>query len=190
MLTTADFKKGTRILVDGEPYTILDYSVQTPSARGAATLVRTKIRSIVTGAVFERTFKAGEKFGEPDVQLRQVQYLYGDDESCNFMDLGSYEQFSLPVEQLGDSVRWMSEGLELRAVVYNGRVVSVELPAFVEAEVEMTGVGAKGDTMSGKNLKEALLTNGVTVKVPLFIEIGDRIVVDTRTGEFARRAQK
>jgi elongation factor P len=190
MLTTADFKKGLRILVDAEPYLILEYSVQTPSARGAATLVRTKLRNIVTGAVFDRTFKSGEKFDEPDVQLRQVQVLYGDDEAFHFMDQGSFEQFTLPVDQLGDSAPWLAEGLELRAVLFNGRVVSVELPSFVEAEVEMAGAGSRGDTASGKNLKEAVLTNGVRVKVPLFVETGDRVVIDTRTWEFSRRAAK
>jgi elongation factor P len=190
MLTTADFKKGMRILVEGEPFLVMDYSVQTPSARGAATLVRTKLRNIVTGAVFDRTFKSGEKFEEPDVQLRQVQYLYGDDEAHHFMDVGSYEQFALTVDQLGDAVPWLTEGLEARAVLFNGAVVNVELPAFVEAQVDMAGAGSRGDTASGKNLKEAVLTNGVRVKVPLFIESGERIVIDTRTGEFARRAGK
>lgn len=190
MQTTADFKKGTRILVDGEPYVLVEYSVQTPSARGAATLVRTKIRHIVSGAVFERTFKAGEKFEEPDVRFRQVQFLYGDAESCNFMDLGSYDQFALAVEQLGDAVPWLKEGLELRAVAYNGQVVNVELPTFVEAEVDMVGAGSRGDTASGKNFKDAVLKNGVTVKVPLFVDSGEKIIVDTRTGEFARRAPK
>ncbi len=190
MLTTADFKKGLRILMEGEPYLIMEYSVQTPSARGASTLVRTKLRNIVTGAVFDRTFKAGEKFDEPDVAFRQVQFLYRDEDSCNFMDTGSYEQFSLTPEQLADALPWLSEGLEMRAALFNGRVVNVELPAFVEAEVEMVGGGSRGDTASGRNLKDAVLANGVTVKVPLFVEIGDRIVVDTRTGEFSRRAPK
>jgi len=190
MLTTADFKKGTRLLVDGQPYVLMDYSVQTPSARGAATLVRAKIRHIVTGAVFDRTFKAGEKFEEPDVQYRQVQVLYRDGAACNFMDLGTYEQFALSAKQLGEAADWLKDGLELRAVVYNGQVVNVDLPAFIEIEVQMAGAGSRGDTATGKNLKDALLTNGVTVKVPLFIESGDRIVVDTRTGEFARRAPK
>jgi elongation factor P len=190
MLTTADFKKGMRILVDGEPFLVMDYSVQTPSARGAATLVRAKLRNIVTGAVFDRTFKSGEKFEEPDVQLRQVQYLYADGEAHHFMDTGSYEQFALGADRLGDSAPWFREGLEVKAVLFNGAVVHVELPAFVEAEVEMAGAGSRGDTASGKNLKEAVLTNGVRVKVPLFIESGDRVVIDTRTGEFARRAAK
>jgi len=191
MLTTADFKKGLRILVEGEPFLVMDYTVQTPSARGAATLVRTKLRNIVTGAVFDRTFKSGEKFEEPDVQLRQVQYLYGDGEAHHFMDVGSYEQFALTAEQLGDdSVPWLTEGLEARAVLFNGAVVNIELPAFVEALVDMAGAGSRGDTASGKNLKEAVLTNGVRVKVPLFVESGDRIVIDTRTGEFSRRAGK
>jgi elongation factor P len=190
MLTTADFKRGARILVEGEPYLIMDYSVQTPSARGAATLVRAKLRNIVTGAVFDRTFKAGEKFEEPDVQFRQVQFLYRDGESATFMDLGSYEQLTLSVDKMGDGVVWLSDGLEVRAIVYNGAVASIDLPAFVEAEVQMAGAGSRGDTASGKNLKDAVLENGVTVRVPLFIETGDRIVVDTRTGEFSRRAGK
>ena len=190
MLTTGDFKKGVRILVDGEPYFIIEYTVQTPSARGAASLVRTKIRNIVTGAVFDRTFKSGEKFEEPDVQYRQVQFLYNDGEACNFMDMGSYDQFTLTNDQLGDAVPWMTEGLDLRAIAYNGTVVNVDLPAFVEAEVQMAGPGARGDTASGKNLKDAVLTNGVTVKVPLFVETGERILVDTRTGEFAKRAPR
>jgi elongation factor P len=190
MLTTADFKKGTRILVDGEPFLVMDYTVQTPSARGAATLVRAKIRNIVSGAVFDRTFKSGEKFAEPDVALRNVQYLYGDDEAHHFMDTASYEQFALASERLGDAAPWFTEGLEVRAVLFNGAVVHVELPPFVEAQVDLAGPGSRGDTASGKNLKDAVLTNGVTVKVPLFIEAGDRVVIDTRTGEFARRAAK
>ncbi len=190
MLSTGDFKKGVRILVDGEPYTVEDYTVQTPSARGAATLVRARMRNIVTGAVLDRTFKAGEKFGEPDVQLRRVQFLYDDGESCNFMDLGSYDQFALPPDQLGDAVPWLTEGLQISAVIFNGQAVGITLPPFVEAEVAMVGAGSRGDTASGKNLKEAELTNGVTVKVPLFIEVGDRVLVDTRTWEFAKRAPR
>ena len=190
MRSTADFKKGIRLLVDGEPCLLMDYSVHTPSARGASTLVRAKLRHIVTGAVSDRTFRAGERFEEPDVQYRQVQVLYGDGAAFHFMDLGTYEQFALTAEQLGDAAAWMRDGLELRAVVVNQQVVNVDLPAFVEIEVATAGAASRGDTATGKNMKDAVLTNGVTVRVPLFVQSGDRIIVDTRTGEFSRRAPK
>lgn len=190
MLTTGEFKRGLRILVDGEPYTVEDYTVQTPSARGAATLVRTKLRHVVHGTLVDRTFKSGEKFEEPDVAFRQVQFLYADGDAAHFMDLGSYEQFALPLEPLGDTAAWLSEGLQLGATLYNGRVVGVNLPQFVEAEVATVGGGSRADTASGKNLKDATLTNGLTVRVPLFIDSGERILVDPRTGEYVRRAQR
>jgi elongation factor P len=190
VIGTSDFKRGIRILVDGQPYFIEDFTVHTPSARGAATLVRSKLRHVVDGTYVDRTFKAGEKFEEPDVAFRRVQVLYRDAESCHFMDLESYEQFALTADLLGDTVPWLHEGLELGAIVYNGRVVGVNLPQLVETEVEMVGGGARGDTASGKNLKEARLTNGVVIKVPLFIETGERILVDPRTGEYARRSQR
>ncbi len=190
MLTTSDFKKGLRVLLEGEPYVIEDYTMQTPSARGAATLVRTRFRNMITGAVADRTFKAGEKFEEPDVRLRQIQFLYDDGEACHFMDVQSYDQFSLPRDRIGDGAAWLTEGLQLSSVIFNGEPVGVTLPPFVEATVDMVGGGSRGDTASGRNLKDATLSNGVTIKVPLFIEAGEKILVDTRTGEFARRAPK
>ena len=189
MLTTGDFKRGLRILLEREPYAVEDFTVQSPSARGAATLVKARLRHIVTGTIRDCTFKAGEKFAEPDVGYRQVQYLYDDGEACHFMDLQSYEQFTLPVGQLGDLPAWLVENMELSAVVLNGEAVGVSLPSFVEATVDLEGAGSRGDTASGKNLKEATLTNGRALKVPLFIEAGERILVDTRTWEFARRAK-
>ncbi len=190
MLTTSDFKRGLRVLMDGEPYAIEDYTVQSPSARGAATLVRAKLRNIITGVFAERTYKSGEKFDEPDVQFRQIQFLYDDGEACHFMDVQSYDQFSLTREQVGDGAGWLTEGLTLSSVIFNGKPVGVNLPAYVEAEVEMVGGGARGDTQSGKNFKDADLTNGKTVKVPLFVEAGEKILIDTRTWEFSKRAPK
>jgi elongation factor P len=189
MLTTGEFKKGVRVLVEGEPYSIEDYSVQTPSARGAATLVRTKLRHVVNGQLVERTFKSGEKFEQPDVAFRQIQFLYADSDGCHFMDVESYDQFALPNERLEGIVPWLTEGLALRSVVYNGNVAGVSLPQYVEAEIDMVGAGSRADTASGKNLKDATLTNGVTVKVPLFIESGEKVLVDPKTGEFVRRAR-
>jgi elongation factor P len=189
MLSTSDFKRGLRLLVDGEPWTIEDYTVQTPSARGAATLVRTKLRSILTGALLEKTFKSGEKFEEPDVSIRQVQYLYGDGEAHHFMDQQSYEQHAVGQREMGDDSPWLADGMQLYAVFYNGRMVGVNLPQQVEAEVAMAGAGSRTDTASGRNLKDATLANGIQIKVPLFVEIGDRVVVDPRTREFVRRAK-
>jgi len=190
MIATGDFKRGARILVEGEPFTIEDHTVQTPSARGAATLVKVRLRHIVNGTVSDRTFKAGERFEEPDVSIRNVQYLYADADGHHFMDGDSYEQFSLTADELGDDAAWLSDNLECTAVVYNGRAVGVNLPAFVEAEVDMVGAGSRGDTASGKNTKDAVLTNGRTIRVPLFIESGERVLVDTRTGEFSKRAPR
>ncbi len=189
MIATGDFKRGARILVDGEPYTIEDLTVQSPSARGAATLVKVRLRSIVAGTIADRTFKAGEKFEEPDVAIRPVQFLYRDGEGSHFMDHETYDQFTLDEKVLGDSGPWLSDQLELTGVFFNGNAVGVTLPTFVEAEVDMVGGGSKGDTASGKNLKDAILTNGKTLKVPLFIESGEKVLVDTRTWEFARRAK-
>lgn len=190
MLTTGDFKRGLRILMEREPYVLEEFTVQSPSARGAATLVRARLRNIVTGSIEDRTFKAGEKFDEPDLSFRQIQFLYNDGEDCHFMEMQSYDQFTLPVESLEESAPWLTASLQLRAVVFNDRVVGVNLPQFVEAEIETVGGGSRGDTASGRNLKEATLTNGRTVKVPLFIEARERILVDTRTWEFSKRAPK
>ena len=190
MISTTDFKRGARILLDGQPYQLEDYQVQTPSARGAATLVRCKLRNIVDGSLVDKTFKAGERFEEPDVQFRQVQFLYADAEACHFMDQGSYEQFAIPNDRIEETVPWLTDGLVLNAVYWNGSVAGISLPQYVEAEVEMAGAGARGDTASGKNLKDATLTNGLTIRVPLFVESGERVLVDPRTLEFIRRAAK
>lgn len=190
MIATGDFKRGVRILVDGEPYTIDDYTVQSPSARGAATLVKVRLRHVVTGQVSDRTLQAGERFEEPDVAIRSVQFLYRDGDDFHFMDQQSYDQFTLREGVLGEAAPWLIENLELTAVLYNGQAVGVSPPAFIEAEVDMVGGGSRGDTASGRNLKDATLTNGRSLKVPLFIESGERVLVDTRTWEFARRAPK
>lgn len=190
MIATGDFKRGARILVDGEPFTIEDHTVQTPSARGAATLVKVRLRHIVTAQVSDRTFKAGERFEEPDVSIRNVQYLYADADGHHFMDGESYEQFALSADDLGDAAPWLTDNLECTATIYNGRAVGVTLPAFVEAVVDMVGAGSKADTASGKNTKDAVLTNGQTIRVPLFVESGEHVLVDTRTWEFAKRAPR
>ena len=190
MISTADFKKGSRLLVDGEPYLLVDYSVQTPSARGSATLVKAKIRNILTGAVFDRTFKSGEKFEEPDIELRPVQFLYQDGDDFHFMDQATYDQFHLVRARLGEAPKFLGDGAVVRALVFNGAIAGVELPQFMEFEVVDTEPAVRGDTATGKVLKEATIGTGASVKVPLYIERGERILVATATGEFVRRVQK
>lgn len=189
MISTSDFKKGIQILVDGQPVTVVDYSVQSPSARGAATLYRTKVRNILTGAVLEKTFKAGDKFDEPNVESREAQFLYEAGGEYNFLDQESFDQFALSGDALGDSVGYLVENTIVTAVVYNGDVVSVALPQFVEFDVVEVESAARGDTAAGKVLKYAKISTGATVRVPLYLDAGERILVDTTTGEFVKRVR-
>ncbi|HEY3175271.1 MAG TPA: elongation factor P [Candidatus Polarisedimenticolia bacterium] len=187
MITTGDFKKGIRILVDADPYEVMDYTVSSPTARGSATLVRAKIRNLLTGAVFDRTYKSGEKFSEPDLQLRPVQFLYRDGADHHFMDADSFEQFQLSEDQLGDQARWLTDGVTVRSVIFNGNVAGIELPQFMEFEIVETEPAVRGDTASGRVMKEATIATGALVKVPLYMEPGERILVATGTGEFVKR---
>lgn len=188
MISTADFKRGLSILMEGQPYVIVDYSVQTPSARGAATLVRVKARNVLTGQVLDLTFKAGERFEEPDLERRKVSFMYADGDAYHFMDETSYDQFHLDKAVLGDAVRWLVEGASLRSVVFEGRVVGVDLPQFVEVRVAETGPGGRSDMASGRATKSATLANGTQIRVPVYLEAGETVVVDTSTGEFVKRA--
>lgn len=194
MLTTSDFKKGVRVEVDGAPWTVVSVSTQSPSARGAQTLVKARLRNVLTGQIADRTFKAGEKFREPDLQFRPAQYLYavpeGDGQRYFFMDTGTYDQFELTDDDLGDDARWLVENLEVRAVIYNDRVVGVELPQFVEMELASVEPGSRGDTASGAVTTTAHTVTGVRVQVPLYVQAGDVVRVDTTTGTFKDRVSK
>lgn len=193
MLSTSDFKKGVRIELDGAPWTIVTTTTQSPSARGAATLVKVRLRNVLDGTVSDRTFKAGEKFQEPDLQFRPAQYLYsepeGDETLYHFMDQASYEQFFLRDEELGSDTKWLVDQLEVRAVVYNDKVVGVELPQFVEMVLDMVEPGSKGDTASGSVTTTATTVTGVRLQVPLYIQSGDVVRIDTGTGEFKDRVK-
>jgi elongation factor P len=187
MILTSDFKRGLAILVEGKPFVIMDYSVQTPSARGAATLVRVKGRNVLTGQVLDMTFKSGEKFEVPDLERRKIGFLYAEGDDFHFMDEVSFEQFHLNRDMLGDNVQWLREGVSLTSVVFEGRVVGVEVPQFVEFEVTETGPGGRSDMASGKVTKPATLSNGTQIRVPVYLEAGESVMVDTTTGEFVRR---
>ncbi len=189
MISTSDFKKGVRVLLDGDPYVVLETHTQTPSARGAATLVKAKVRNLRTGQVFDKTFKAGEKMQEPDLEKKQVQFLYAEGDGLVFMDMGSYEQFTVQREDLGDKAKYVAEGLECKAMFFEGRLLDLELPPTVEFTVVEVEPGTRGDTVQGSATKPAVLDNGLRVQVPLYIEAGERIRISTKDGSFSERVR-
>jgi elongation factor P len=183
-----ELKRRMLITVDGQPYTVMEVFFATPSARGASTMVRTKLRHLITNAVLEKSFKTGEKFSEPDVVLTPASFLYSDSEGYHFMDEGSYEQFALSEEQLGDERLYLKDGILLQVLKYNGDPIAMQLPPFIELAVVSTEPGSRGDTASGGTTKPATLETGLQVRVPLFIKEGERVRVSTQTGEFVGRA--
>ena len=188
MINASDIKRGGRIELEGDPYTVLDVRSQTPSARGAATLVKAKIRNLRTNNVFDKTFKASDKIDEPQLELRPVQYLYKDDDAYHFMDTQSYEQFGLRPDELGDDAGYLLEGLGgIRSVVFNGKVISVELPQTVVLKIEQTDPAIKGATAQAQT-KPATLETGLVVNVPAHVNIGDVIRVGTENGEYLKKA--
>ncbi len=189
MLTAGDIKRGARIELDGEPYTVLDVRVQTPSARGAATLVKAKIRNLRTHNVFDKTFKASDKVDEPQLELRPVQYLYNDGGAYHFMDTQSYEQFALGADEIGDAAGYLLEGLGgIRSIVFNHKVISVDLPQTVILKITHTDPSMKGATAQAQT-KPATLETGIVIQVPSYLKPGDAVQVDTRDGRFLGRAK-
>jgi elongation factor P len=170
------------------PYHCLEVDVSKPTARGGQTLVRLKMRNLITRAVFDRTFKAGEKFREPDLVVRPASYLYADGDGFHFMDQESYETVSLGPDVVGDDRLLLAENLVVQLQTYNGRPIGMQLPPIVEMQVTYTEPGTRGDTASGGVTKPATLDTGLEIRVPLFIKEGERVKVHTETREFAGRA--
>ncbi|HAW59851.1 MAG TPA: elongation factor P [Actinobacteria bacterium] len=184
MITTNQFKIGMTIDLEGSLFNILDFQHVKPG-KGQA-FVRTKLKNLKTGAVLDRTFRAGEKVELARLDHRKMQHLYSDGSHYVFMDSETYEQLSLDHEQLGDSVNYLKEGMLVEILMYEGKAIGVETPIFVELEVVSTPPGIKGDTATA-GTKPATLETGVVVQVPLFVEVKDVIRVDTRTGEYITR---
>ena len=183
-----ELKRKMLIAVDGQPYLVLDVFFASPTARGGATLVRTRLRHRLTGAAMEKTFRSSEKFDEPDVEFAPASFLYGDADQCHFMDEKSYEQFSFATEEIGSDRGYLKEGVSLQVLKYNGAPVSLQLPQYVELAILSTELGQRGDTAAGGATKQATLETGLVVRVPLFIKEGEVIRVNTQTGEVAGRA--
>jgi elongation factor P len=183
-----ELKRKMLITVEGQPYNVVEVFFASPSARGASTMVRTKLRHLLTDAMIEKSFKTSEKFAEPDVTLTPASFLYGDGDGYHFMDDESYEQFTLTADQLGDDRLYLKDGLMLQVQKYNGAPISLVLPSIVELRVTESEPGVRGDSASGGTTKSATLETGLQVRVPLFIKEGEMIRVNTQTGEFSSRA--
>lgn len=170
------------------PFHCLDVEISTPTARGGQTLVRLKMRNLLSRAVFDKTFKAGDKFKEPDLVMSPASYLYRDGDGCHFMDQETFETHSLNEEMTGDAPDYLTEGLIIQIQKFNGNPIGIQLPPHVELAVTYTEPGSRGDTASGNVTKPAKLETGLEVRVPLFIKEGEKVRVSTETGEFAGRA--
>ncbi len=181
---TSAFRNGLKLEIDGEPFTITYFQHVKPGKGGA--FVRTKIKNLRTGRNLDKTFRAGEKVDEAEVEDKKMQYLYQDGDQLVFMDTNTYDQFPFSAEQVGAARKYLKENLDVDVIFWRGNPISIELPSFIEAEVTKTDPGLKGDTASGAT-KPATLETGAIVQVPLFIREGERIRVDTRSGEYVER---
>jgi elongation factor P len=185
MLSTTDFRKGLRVKLEGDIYYIVDFQHARTAQRRA--FVRTKLKNIKTGAVLERTFAAGETFEEPDFEEKTMQYLYSAEKEYYFMDTKTYEQISLTEDQLGDYRWYLKENSEYKVMFFEGQPVSLDLPASVVLKIVSTEPAIKGDSVTNIT-KNATLETGVVVKVPLFVNEGEHVKIDTRTNEYIERA--
>jgi elongation factor P len=185
MISSNDFRTGVTIELEGGVWQVVDFQHVKPG-KGSA-FVRTKLKNVKTGAVVERTFNAGEKVPRAHLDQRQMQYLYESDGSFNLMDNETYEQIALSSEQLGDATRFLKENMSIGVLFFQGIVIGIDMPNSVELEVVETDPGIRGDTATG-GTKPAKLETGYVVKVPLFINTGDVLRIDTRTGDYIERA--
>lgn len=183
-VSTNQFKNGMCISYDGKMWVIVEFQHVKPGKGGA--FVRTKLKEVRSGRVVDITFRAGEKVDDVRMETKNLQYLYNDGSSFHFMDTGSYEQFELPADFVGDAAKWLKENDEATVLVAGGEMLGVEPPMFVDLEVTETDPGFKGDTVQG-GTKPATLETGVVVQVPMFINTGERIRVDTRDGRYVTR---
>lgn len=187
MYSTADFRTGLKIEFDGKPFVILEFLHVKPGKGGA--FVRTKLKNIITGQVLDKTFRAGEKVATANVEEKEMQYLYQDKGEFCFMDVETYDQVFLEAEQLGDNILFLKENTNVKVLSHNDRIVDVELPNFVDLKIVQTEPGVKGDTATGGN-KPATLASGAVIQVPLFVNVGDVVRVDTRSKEYIERVEQ
>jgi elongation factor P len=186
-MDTSDIRKNLKIMMDGQPYAVSDFQFVKPGKGQAFT--RVKLKNLETGAVLEKTFKSGEKLEPADIEQRKVQYIYADGENFVFMDVGTGEQMFVPVDKMQEEKKWLADEAMVEVTLLNGLALGIELPAHVELEIAQSDPGVKGDTASGAS-KPATMSTGAVVQVPLFIEQGEWIKIDTRTGQYLERVKK
>jgi elongation factor P len=186
MISTNQFRNGNHIDVEGTVFKILEFQHVKPGKGGA--FVRTRLRRASDGAVIDRTFRAGEKFRSVRTEVRRMQFLYRDGTDAHFMDTESYEQLTIPESTLSDALRWMKESDEVELLYIDGQPADVQLPSAIDLKVSETEPGLRGDTASGGGTKPAVLETGARINVPLFIDVGEKVRVDTRSGEYVSRA--
>ena len=188
LMEAINVKRKSLFEYEGAPYVCLDSDISTPTARGGQTLVHLKMRNLLTSAVFEKTFKAQDKFKEPDLELVPVSYLYTDGDGSHFLDQESYETLTLDKGMVGNALDFLIEGALLQLHRYNGNPIGLQLPMFVELNVVEAEPAAKGDSSSGGGTKMVRLETGLEIRVPQFIKQGEKVKVTTETGEFSSRA--
>ena len=184
MYSTTDFRKGLKIEIDGTPFEIIEFQHFKPGKGGA--MVRTKLRNILNGRVLDNTFRSGEKVERPNLESRDMQFLYHEGEQLVFMDITTYDQMHMDAEATDGKANYLKDGQECRVLLYNEKPLDIEIPASLVLEVTETEPGAKGDTVSNVT-KPATLETGVVIQVPIFVNIGDRVKVDTRTNGYLGR---
>jgi len=187
MYDTSNFRKGLKIEIEAKPFEVIEFLHVKPGKGGA--FVRTKLRNMLTGRVVDQTFRSGEKVGKPDLEEKEMQYLYKDNKSYCLMDNQTYDQVFLTEEQMGDSRLFLPENTTVNVMFYNEEPIGLDLPFFVELTITETEPGVKGDTAS-KVTKPATLETGAVIPVPIFLNPGDRVKVDTRTNSYVERAKQ
>ncbi len=185
MISTNEFKTGITIEYDGAIYTVLEFQHVKPG-KGAA-FVRSKLKNLRTGAIVDKTFRAGEKMGRAHLERKEMEYLYRDGDSFHVMDVETYEQLALSAGQVGDGIKFLKENDKLQILMHGEEIIGVDVPLTVVLEIAETEPGIKGDTASGAS-KPAVTETGLTVQVPLFINSGDKVKIDTRSGAYIERA--
>jgi elongation factor P len=186
VLTAGELRKGVKLEIDGDPYLIVDFEFVKPG-KGQA-LYRCRLKNMISGSQFDRTYRSGEKFNAADLEEQEMQYLYNDGEHYHFMNMSSYEQIEIPAEAVAETSNLLMENLIVNVLLFQGRPIGLTLPNFVDLKIVKSDPGIKGDTASGST-KPATLSTGHVIQVPLFVEEGETVRIDTRTGQYVERVK-